>query len=146
MEIEVSDLYDAFFQIADVFWHFGEFAASEAARTIYVGPDFSQLCDELEFDFFFAACARRVADVAGKRLPPVEVRQHLRLHDTNGSMFNEPYQCQYLHHAIDWGTPQDRDVENRVAAGDLTPRSREDTRIFFHLDALESDEENKNDH
>jgi hypothetical protein len=134
MQIDVSDLYDAFFEIARILWLRAEFKGCPSGVVDALGPNYETMMDELELKMFFAACSRRLTRRSGgARIAPPEIRRHLTLHDVSGQLLpgeQGTYQCQ----AFDWGTPSDADIVNRVAAGDLTPRSRIDTKIFLTVD------------
>lgn len=134
MVIEVSDLYDAFYKAVQVAWSAGEFAACSGAPPRSGMLQFHEYCDVLEQSFFYAACARRLGKLTGYLITPMQVRTHLKLHDANGIILDDIYEQQYQYHAFDWGTPDHADIENRIAAGNLTPKSRDNTRVFLHFD------------
>lgn len=133
MTIEVSDLYDALYEIVRIAWAKGEFIPVGGASGMNVGSRFADFCAELQHQFFFAACARRLGRATGHWIDLDSIGGHLRLHDMDGSLRAGCSGQQYHFHGFEWGTPDDRDVENRVVGGDLTPYSRAETRIFLHF-------------
>lgn len=135
MIVEVSDLYDAFFQIAQILWAHGEFDAKDPV-TRCIGPSYDEMLDELEIDFFLAACIRRLGKATNHWFRPGQVRRRLKLHGAAGEMLPEPewrYQGQSFHHE----EALEAEIQNSVLAGDLRLRWRSATRIFLHFEEFE---------
>lgn len=134
--IEVSDLYDSFHQIAEVLFTQGEFPDGADCLPAKLGPRFDELVDQLEADFFFAACARRLLKTTGLPVQTDGIHKMLNICNMDGELLKGSA-AQYHSHAFDydWGTPYDRKhVRNFVICGGLEPRPRPDVRIFLYLD------------
>jgi len=134
MKIEVTDLYDAFHELAAQLWRRFEFQGRGSGIPGQIGPRFDELVDQLETDLFFAACARRVWAQTEVKLNPAAVRALIRVCDQDRNP-RPGASGQYHGHGFDWGTPRDASVENRVVAGDLEGTRRSDVRLVVILGA-----------
>src|SRR5258708_38682659 len=100
MEIEVSDLFDSFHEVAVLIWQ----------RFLFKGgvpqdqPHFDGVTRAIEVDVFFAACARRVTETAGATIPYESLDEFLRIHDSDGKML-EGVSSEYHTCGFDWGSP-----------------------------------------
>jgi hypothetical protein len=127
--IEVSDLYDAFHEMANLVLRNFELDGFDEEDTGFE-PGFDVLIDQIELDLFLPACARRVWRLRGLRVEPDDVPRMVRLFDTE----EEPLHGaagQYHSHAFVQYSPDDDEVPNEVLSGDLLPRSRGDVRLFI---------------
>ena len=134
MQIDVSDLYDAFFDIARILWMRMESKGRPNGSWGALGPRYGSILDRMETDVFFAACARRLARQTERVILPSDIRRHLTLHDLAGRRFDGDEAYKYQVQAFDFGTPNDEDIQNRVCAGDLWVRSRAETRILLTIE------------
>ena len=136
MIIEVSDIFDAFHQIAQIIWSMGEFQGSLAdknwQKSNRIGVSFDGLVDNLEQDFFGGACARRVFLQSGKNITSDEAINRLRLHDIQGNILPDE-EMRFSNNAFDWGSPEDAEVDNSIIGGNSVPVSRQEVRLFIHL-------------
>jgi hypothetical protein len=129
--IEVTDLYDAFHELADLAWRRFHYRRHRADAP-EIGPPFTELIDQLQSDLFLPACARRVLGECGVELDPDEVEQHLELADAAGRPL--PGEAgRYHFHGFDYGEPYDEAIENLVVGADLTTRERPAVRLFVVL-------------
>ena len=131
--IEVTDLYDAFHQLADLVWtrfHFRRHRADEPE----VGPPFGELVDQIQVDLFFPACARRVVAETGLELDPDAVGEAIVLTDPDGRPLDGDA-ARYHAHGFDLGEPYEERIENLVVSADLNARERASVRLFVDLDA-----------
>jgi hypothetical protein len=126
--IDVSDLYDAFHELANLVLRRFELLGAEAVD-IDFEPGFDVLMDQLEIDVFLPACARRVWRLHGLRVDPDDVPRLIRLHDPDDSPLHGAAGS-YHSHAFVLYAPDDDTVPNEVLSGDLLPRSRAEVRIF----------------
>ncbi|HXE58995.1 MAG TPA: hypothetical protein VNK43_13425 [Gemmatimonadales bacterium] len=133
--VEVTDLYDAFHELADFLWrrfHFRQLRIDEPE----IGPPFDELVDQLQVDLFFPACARRVLQTIGVELDPDEMEERLVLADRDGRPL--PGAAATFHfHGFDYGEPYDESVENLVVGGDMVPRPRREVRIFVRVEGTD---------
>jgi hypothetical protein len=128
MEIEVSDLFDSFHEIAVIVWQ----------RFLFKGgvpqdqPHFDGVTRAIEVDVFFAECARRVAETTAATIAYHGLDEFLRLHDSDGKML-DGVASEYHTCGFDWGSPDSDTIVNQVLGGDLIPRTRPDVRLFVHV-------------
>jgi hypothetical protein len=126
--IDVSDLYDAFHDLANLVLRRFELRGADDVD-IEFEPGFDVLMDQLEIDVFLPACARRVWRLQGLRVEPDDVARLLRLHDADDASLHGAAGT-YHSHAFVLYAPDDDSVPNEVLSGDLLPRSRAEVRIF----------------
>jgi hypothetical protein len=139
MEIEVSDLYDAFHQVAVLCWKHFKFPTSPNDIHLRVGLAFDDLMDYLEWNVFYAGCSRRIAKRVGIIVPPENIRRLLCLCDGAGAPF-EGSASEYHGHAFDVDRPNNDNlnvVENILMGGDLSVWARSDVRLFVNSNDIE---------
>ena len=126
--VEVTDLYDAFHEMANLVLREFEFIGADDEDSAFE-PGFDVLIDQLELDVFLPGCARRIWRLRGLRIEADDVPRLVRLYDHD----EEPLHGaagQYHSHAFVQYSPDDDRVPNEVLSGDLLPRSRADVRLF----------------
>jgi hypothetical protein len=129
--IEVTDIYVAFYKIACILWESGEMRDRPDAKN-ELGPPFFIIVDGLELEFFYAACARRVAKQTGIRLPYEKVREILRLHDASGVPL-DGLNFLYGSDGFDHGAPGDETIKPWIVTGMSVPRPLETTRVYAYV-------------
>jgi hypothetical protein len=134
MRVEVTDLYDAFHELAALLWRRFEFQGRGAGNPGQIGPRFDEIIDELEEDLFLAACARRVWARSEHKFQPEDIKPLLKVCDMSGDV-RSGEAGKYHWHGFDWGTARDPEVENLVIAGDLIGTPRSQARLFVFLDS-----------
>jgi hypothetical protein len=128
MEIEVSDLFDSFHEVAVLIWQRFLFRGGVPSDQ----PHFDGVTRAIEVDVFFAACSRRVAEATGVTIAHENLDEFLRLHDGDGKVL-EGIAAEYHTCGFDWGSPDSDTITNQVLGGDLRERSRADVRLFVHI-------------
>ena len=130
IEIEVTDIFDAFHEVAQTMWARCEFRGGSEGPAAAIRPLYDELLDQLERDLFWAACARRLAKRIDRAVSPDEIPALLRLHDPRGFPISGPA-GEYQTHAFDHATPEDETVLNEVIPGTMAPQPRAEVRIFL---------------
>jgi hypothetical protein len=126
--IEVSDLYDAFHEMANLVLREFELVGDDDQDAAFE-PGFDVLIDQLELDVFLPGCARRIWRLRGLRVEPDDVPRLIRLYDHDEDPLHGAA-GQYHSHAFVRYSPDDARVPNEVLSGDLLPRARDDVRLF----------------
>jgi hypothetical protein len=134
VRVEVTDLYDAFHELAELLWQRFAFQGRRQGQPGQIGPCFDELIDQLELDLFFAACARGVWAEAEVKLDLEEIKGKLQVCDRDLNV-REGTRGQYHSHGFDWSSGRETAVENLVIAGDLVGDRREDVRLFVLVDS-----------
>jgi hypothetical protein len=127
--IEVSDLYDAFHELANLVLRCFEFDGMDDEDSGFE-PSFDVLIDQLELDVFLPGCGRRIWRVRGLRVEPDDVPRLIRLFDEDETPLHGAA-GQYHSHAFVQYSAEDDEVPNEVLSGDLLPRSRQNVRLFI---------------
>ncbi|CAN5769044.1 hypothetical protein BH23GEM9_BH23GEM9_22020 [soil metagenome] len=125
MIINVSDLFDAFHEIAAIArTRFGVDEASE--------PPLSDFLDQLELDLFLPACARRAAMITRRELDQDEVSGLIRLRERDGAI-RDGAAGRYQGHGFE-ALDDSGAVPNEVMAANMLPRSRDEVDLIIMLD------------
>jgi hypothetical protein len=136
--IDVSDIYDAFFDVAKAIWDRCEYKNTDWRDASFVGPPLSDLLDYLEEKVFLSACARRYQSRHGRKVTTMELLKLLRVVDASGVPL-AGIVSRYHSYGFDWFLSDDIApvLENCVIAGDSLPRKRSDVRLVM----IDSDEQ-----
>ena len=133
MKVEVTDLFDAFHELAVLLWRRFEFQGRGYGNPGQIGPRFDEIIDGLESELFLPACARRVWVHSERKLTIDELVRLMTVCDSSGTPYSGPA-GQYHGHGFDWGSPRDTDVKNLIVAGDLVGTDRSGSRLIVDLE------------
>jgi hypothetical protein len=128
--VDVSDLYDAFHEIALLLLARFEFQGVDPDDPAGE-PTFEDVTDQLEVDLFLPACARRLWRQHGIHVDPDAIGSLIRLYDAGGEALHGAAGAFHSHAFIIYAAEDDH-VPNEVLSGDLLPRSRQDVRLIVH--------------
>ncbi|OGO70686.1 MAG: hypothetical protein A2Z37_15020 [Chloroflexi bacterium RBG_19FT_COMBO_62_14] len=132
--IEVTDLYSAFYEIAQRIWSEPDFRGQALPGTFHVGDYWYAVEDYLEEHLFLAGCARRFSRLTGRALSISEVAVALRVCDHKGNV--RPGDSGHYHGSgFDWGKPDDEVIRPLIIAGDLKGDRIGQFRLFVEAQA-----------
>jgi hypothetical protein len=122
MLINVSDLYDSFFDTAQLVW-------SRFALGPDTDPPLQDFLDQLEVDLFLPACARRVEQLARRSIDADDVARFIRLRERDRTT-RAGAAGRYHGHAFE-PAPDDGALRNLVLAGNMMARDRADVELVI---------------
>ncbi len=132
MRIEVTDLWDAYFELAQLAWRRLEFQQKPGQSRLNIDPHWYELDGLLEQVAFLGSCRRRIARESGNTFDQSKILELLEVCDSDGNRL-EGAAGRYRSSSFDWGTPQDESVDNAVVGGDMSLQHRPAVRLFVTI-------------